>query len=482
MCAVGAACVQEVVLRVEYHPSLGQPTESEGVPHPDWVGSVAGIDGSYVSGCYDGIVRVFDAGSTVAVAESSVHGAAVTAVHLMRTSAETVVASGSKDCSLRLSAVVDGAAGAGGDRRVLRCFATASGIESAVTAVCFSPSSVLVAASCWDGSVSLWNVGDAMAAGDAVLAAASSSAAATAAAAASKKRRRRGSAVEEGAEAAAAVAPVDMPVVTRIPGGSLCASAVAWQGDARLVVGGYDHAVHVYDVEREGRLELSVVRGAVPCCAAPCRVVLCSHAPSCTSGNLALTLASALLVTALVVAARCRPVRHSPVRVGFVMQCGNKVVTALCTPVHGSTVVTGHPDNVLRVWDTRSGSANAVAKATLSGHDAWVSSVSWSPASSHLVSSASHDGSVQLWDVRGTKALSVLGKHDDKALAVAFVGSTHIVSGEHAARRRPSLLLLSDTDVCGASLCLARAGGADSKLKVFEQAASGAGDGEGDGV
>ena len=48
---------------------------------------------------------------------------------------------------------------------------------------------------------------------------------------------------------------------------------------------------------------------------------------------------------------------------------------------------------------------------------------------SHHIASASHDGTVNFWDVRSSKPLFALGSHDDKALCVAFVGGTHIVSG-----------------------------------------------------
>ena len=117
----------------------------------------------------------------------------------------------------------------------------------------------------------------------------------------------------------------------------------------------------------------------------------------------------------------------------MICQSGNKVVTSLCTPVSGSTIISGHPDHVLRLWDTRtSGAAASTAasvRSTLTGHKSWVSAVAWAPDSSYHVASASHDGSVLMWDVRSSTPLYTLGAHDDKALAVAFVGATHVVSG-----------------------------------------------------
>ncbi len=115
-------------------------------------------------------------------------------------------------------------------------------------------------------------------------------------------------------------------------------------------------------------------------------------------------------------------------------QSGNKVVTSLCTPLSGSTIISGHPDHVLRLWDTRaSGPAASTStssvKSTFTGHKSWVSAVAWAPDSSYHVASASHDGAVLMWDIRSSTPLHALGAHDDKALAVAFVGATHVVSG-----------------------------------------------------
>lgn len=51
--------LQEVVVKVTYQPALGQPKQSASIPQPDWISSVAGIDDRFVSGCYDGAIRLF---------------------------------------------------------------------------------------------------------------------------------------------------------------------------------------------------------------------------------------------------------------------------------------------------------------------------------------------------------------------------------------------------------------------------------------
>ncbi len=51
--------VQEVVVKVVYQPAMGQPRESAGIPTPDWVGAAAGVEGFYLTGGYDGFVRLY---------------------------------------------------------------------------------------------------------------------------------------------------------------------------------------------------------------------------------------------------------------------------------------------------------------------------------------------------------------------------------------------------------------------------------------
>ena len=86
-----------------YQPALAQPKESAGVPTPDWIAAVAGNDTHFVTGCYDGFVRLYSPGAADSIAAGLAHGQAVTAVDLFATTAELLVASGSKDCSLKLS-------------------------------------------------------------------------------------------------------------------------------------------------------------------------------------------------------------------------------------------------------------------------------------------------------------------------------------------------------------------------------------------
>lgn len=65
-------------------------------------------------------------------------------------------------------------------------------------------------------------------------------------------------------------------------------------------------------------------------------------------------------------------------------------------------LATGHADNTIRLWDLKSDDGTNV-KLTLRGHSAWVSSVSWSKTSEHMLCSGSYDSTVRVWDIRSSK-------------------------------------------------------------------------------
>ncbi|KAJ2372550.1 hypothetical protein IW150_004066, partial [Coemansia sp. RSA 2607] len=74
----------------------------------------------------------------------------------------------------------------------------------------------------------------------------------------------------------------------------------------------------------------------------------------------------------------------------------------------GSLVVSGSPENVVRIWDTRSGRQ----VATLSGHTDHIRAVLLS-ADSELVLSGSSDTTVKLWSMRMRRCLSTFAHHSD---------------------------------------------------------------------
>eukprot|EP00514_Thraustochytrium_sp_LLF1b_P009587 CAMPEP_0184543734 /NCGR_PEP_ID=MMETSP0199_2-20130426/3146_1 /TAXON_ID=1112570 /ORGANISM="Thraustochytrium sp., Strain LLF1b" /LENGTH=460 /DNA_ID=CAMNT_0026937807 /DNA_START=31 /DNA_END=1413 /DNA_ORIENTATION=+ len=108
---------------------------------------------------------------------------------------------------------------------------------------------------------------------------------------------------------------------------------------------------------------------------------------------------------------------------------GGKVVTALDHSSQNNMLASGHPDNAVRLWDSRT-TGDSVVRLQLRSHRAWVSCVKWCPTNSNLLISAAHDRTVKVWDIRSTKPLHTLEEHQNKVLAVDWSkDGKQIVSG-----------------------------------------------------
>jgi small GTP-binding protein len=80
-------------------------------------------------------------------------------------------------------------------------------------------------------------------------------------------------------------------------------------------------------------------------------------------------------------------------------------------------VVSGGSDGTVRLWDAASGRELSV----LEGHKAWVMSVSWSGDGRRVVGGGS-DGTVRLWDAASGRELSVLEGHKAWVMSVGWSG------------------------------------------------------------
>ncbi len=79
-----------------------------------------------------------------------------------------------------------------------------------------------------------------------------------------------------------------------------------------------------------------------------------------------------------------------------------------------SLLATGSDDNVVRLWDYKTGSIIQ----SWSEHTAWIQSVAFSP-DGELLASSSHDGTIKLWDVTQQQAIVTL-VHGGWVRAIAF--------------------------------------------------------------
>jgi hypothetical protein len=89
------------------------------------------------------------------------------------------------------------------------------------------------------------------------------------------------------------------------------------------------------------------------------------------------------------------------------------------------------------LWDAPTGSQRSV----LTGHEAEVSSVSFS-SDNHMLASASYDGSVILWDAHSGKRRAVLQGHAHRVRSIAFSpdGKTLALGGDDGVIQWPVFL------------------------------------------
>lgn len=114
---------------------------------------------------------------------------------------------------------------------------------------------------------------------------------------------------------------------------------------------------------------------------------------------------------------------------------GSRVVACLDLSQHSQVLATGHPDCTVRLWDIRTKDAESTSLVSDSSlkpsHKAWVSAVQWSKKDPYILASASHDGSLKIWDIRSTVPLHTVRTHpnEEKSLCLAFGQNGVIYTG-----------------------------------------------------
>lgn len=191
-------------------------------------------------------------------------------------------------------------------------------------------------------------------------------------AAAGNRKKRKTAAAANGTTAAAA-APVEIQPTAALPGHVHCISAVAWPESSTIYSGGWDHSVRRYDAET--RTNTDTYNGS-----------------------------KAIYAVAAAAAA------------------GSSSTSS-------DVVAFGGSDKVLRIWDTRSVKGEVLDVKAYNAHEGWISSIAWRPNNNCHIVTASHDGSVKLWDIRTAVPLGSLQQHSDKVLCVGWWGEEVIVSG-----------------------------------------------------
>lgn len=108
--------------------------------------------------------------------------------------------------------------------------------------------------------------------------------------------------------------------------------------------------------------------------------------------------------------------------------CG-KALHCLSIGGEGSALIAAAgADSVIRIWDPRMpGTFTPILQLT--SHKSWITACKWHPKSRQHLVSASHDGTLKLWDVRSKVPLTTLEAHKDKVLCVDWWKENCVISG-----------------------------------------------------
>lgn len=368
----------EHALELQYFPARLPPRrEDESETLPDWITSMSFCSGSkndegvLFTGGADGAIRSFFShdGRLQPVVTASCHTSPIKCLSTIQQSdANTLVATGSLDQTLITHTCKGGA---------MKLHALYSGGHTnsiGSVAMKNDGGETLMSSGDWDGGLSLWRIPG--------VSAESNDENATALT--KKSKGNRGSANSSSVAKLQEVKPLHS---IKAHSSSISGLEFGFESPTKLLTGGWDHGLKVYDTNRMDCI---------------------------------LTLN------------------------------GSRVITSLSRCSNSDVVATSSPDCAVRLWDLRTGAGESGNVKTMDkslrqshkgayvamrgqlaeifstvglSHLGWVSSVQWSPNDPFVLASASHDGSLKVWDIRSTTPLHsvrAVKKKGEKALCLAF--------------------------------------------------------------
>lgn len=373
----------ELVLDVVYSLAVLPPKQESKQPQDDWVSAVCGLPtGSLASGGYDGVVKLWTADGKTSWGDFQAHKGRVTAVAALpaasagKNTHRLVITSGTDGAarlwrlnsaaerttaSTNASADVAAADGRAYGRANGRANGTDAAAEAAgdtaeeiaeyrghsdsVAAVAVAPAGTRFASCGWDGSIHVWDTGEAV-----VAAAEEASERGSTA-----KRRKNGN----GAATTSAVATLEVRESAQQVGShKQCVSGAVWPQEGRIVSCSWDRSVRAWDVATGVNHATLNHNRAIHCIAAP---------PGDSSGVVAFGGAESGL--------RLWDSRSVGDTVAVQTMSGhsNWISAVAWHPTSEHHIVTASHDKTLRLWDMRT----AVPLHTLSTHSDKVLCAAW---------------------------------------------------------------------------------------------------------
>jgi len=391
----------EEIVQIEYMPASTLSDEKQTIDAPAWVGSMdchAHASTGYVlAGCYDGSVEILDAESKQVSQKLQAHVDPIRSVvswvpdaaHASH-GATFCFATASKDQSVKCWQVTKGAQASAakgkskkneskkGDVSVT-CIATLTGHANSVESVDYWGSRGMLLTGDWAGNIMGWNAKKFSPDGNAGMDVEDeeeegNDSEAEADTKSSRKRQKKNAANgKPGKPPTFSHAPT---AVFTLKAHSQSVSALQAGDDARVFTSSWDHALKVWDMDRQD--------------------------------------------------------------VVAVYTSGSKISTSLHYNSQTNLVGTSHSDGKIRLWDCRqnqsSDSASSCQSIVNGGANVvtpqWVSAMKWHPTKAMVFGCTDYAGVLRVWDIRSTKVpLGNSETHDGKALCVDWAGNTVFSGG-----------------------------------------------------
>ncbi|KAI3669956.1 hypothetical protein L6452_41470 [Arctium lappa] len=231
----------EKTLEIEYIKAVAPRKEEDPSLHDDWVSAVDGSNRFILTGCYDGLGRIWKAaGVCTHILEG--HNDAITSVGVVKAqdnedNTNLVVATGSKDKTVKLWKFD---AEPSAENMKIRAFRTLRGHTASVQSLAAQPTGDMVCSGSWDCRINLWQT-EANDGGDIV----------------STKKRKKDNKEEE--------AQSEGEAVSTLVGHTQCVSSVVWPEHGTIYSASWDHSFRRWDVET-GKDTLNMFCGKVINC------------------------------------------------------------------------------------------------------------------------------------------------------------------------------------------------------------------------
>lgn len=204
---------EETILTLEYIEATPSPKQVDSIPHDDWVGALDTQQDYLLTGCYDGVLRLFQDNQLLATAKHIKDAGPVKSIASTMQADGLFVCTATNDEHVRLWKMQD-------SKFYLQT--VMKGHKQGVNAVCFNPKGNMAVSASSDKNIILWDV------------------------------FHKGNATADGAEPETKKMKLDgvytPRVIATLSGHALEVTCAKWADQGLLYTGSKDHTIRVWDI------------------------------------------------------------------------------------------------------------------------------------------------------------------------------------------------------------------------------------------